>query len=70
MAPASHCQPCPRLAPGAAAPADRRPRTAEGFLAQLEDANSELSRRWDQEYDEHVFDKLLAVVRPNFSSAP
>lgn len=42
---------------------------ADEFLSQLEDGDSELSRRWDAEYDRHVFDKLLAVVRPDFEPA-
>jgi RNA polymerase sigma-70 factor (ECF subfamily) len=38
----------------------------EEFLAQLEDLDSQLSRRWDQEHDHHIFEKLLAVVKPDF----
>jgi RNA polymerase sigma-70 factor (ECF subfamily) len=36
------------------------------LLAQLEDSDSDLARKWDREHDRHVFDKLLAVVRPDF----
>jgi RNA polymerase sigma-70 factor, ECF subfamily len=36
------------------------------FLSQLEDPKSELSRQWDRDHDEHVFQKLLAVVESDF----
>jgi RNA polymerase sigma-70 factor (ECF subfamily) len=36
------------------------------FLSQLEDPNSELSRRWDQEHDRHVFDQLIVAIEPDF----
>jgi RNA polymerase sigma-70 factor, ECF subfamily len=36
------------------------------FLSQLEDPSSQLSRRWDQEHDQHVFEKLLAIVKCDF----
>lgn len=39
---------------------------AERLLAQLADANSDLARQWDQDHDKHVFQKLLALVRPDF----
>jgi RNA polymerase sigma-70 factor (ECF subfamily) len=51
---------------------DKRPRVGLGpeeadlLLAQLEDPKSDLARKWDDEHDEHVFKKLLAVVRPDF----
>lgn len=38
------------------------------FLSQLEDPNSQLSQRWDQEHDQHIFAKLLAIVQPDFDS--
>jgi RNA polymerase sigma-70 factor, ECF subfamily len=38
----------------------------ERFLSQLEDPNSDLSRQWDQEHDQHVLQKLLAVVQADF----
>ena len=38
------------------------------FLSQLEDPNSQLSHRWDLEHDQHIFEKLLAVVKPDFDS--
>lgn len=53
---------------------NRRQRPAVGFdpteefLSQLEDPSSQLSRRWDQEHDQHIFEKLLAVVKPDFDS--
>jgi RNA polymerase sigma-70 factor, ECF subfamily len=40
---------------------------ADGFLDRLADPNSELSRQWDREHDQHVTQKLLAVVQPDFS---
>ena len=36
------------------------------FLSQLEDPTSQLSRRWDQEHDRHIFEKLLTAVKPDF----
>lgn len=45
----------------------RRPAQApEGGLAQLADDGSALSRQWDEEHDRHVFDRLLALVEPEF----
>jgi RNA polymerase sigma-70 factor (ECF subfamily) len=41
----------------------------EGFLDHLAAPDSELARQWDHEHDQHVFQKLLAVVRPDFSPA-
>ena len=42
---------------------------AERLLAELEDADGDLAREWDRDHDRHVFDKLLAVVRPDFEDA-
>jgi len=39
----------------------------EQFLTQLEDASSELSWQWDRDHDKHVFQKLLALVQPDFA---
>jgi RNA polymerase sigma-70 factor (ECF subfamily) len=39
---------------------------ADQHLSQLEDPRSELSRQWDREHDTHVFQKLLAIVQPDF----
>jgi RNA polymerase sigma-70 factor (ECF subfamily) len=36
------------------------------LLAQLEDPHSELSRQWDREHDQQVFQRLLAVVQADF----
>jgi RNA polymerase sigma-70 factor (ECF subfamily) len=41
----------------------------DGFLNSLADPNGELAREWDMEHDRHVFEKLLAVVQPDFSSS-
>lgn len=50
----------------------KRPRAAgaasiEPLLAQLEDSSSVLSQQWDRDHDKHVFDKLLALVQPDFA---
>jgi RNA polymerase sigma-70 factor (ECF subfamily) len=37
------------------------------FLSQLEDPHSELSRQWDREHDQQVFQRLLATVQSDFS---
>ncbi|HLN33421.1 MAG TPA: sigma-70 family RNA polymerase sigma factor [Gemmataceae bacterium] len=39
---------------------------ADQLLAQLEDSDSNLARQWDRDYDTHVFQKLLAMVRGDF----
>jgi RNA polymerase sigma-70 factor (ECF subfamily) len=41
---------------------------AEGFLDRLADPGGDLAREWDQDHDRHVFQKLLAIVQPDFSS--
>jgi len=41
--------------------------STEGFLARLEDPHSDLSRQWDAEHDQVIFDRLLDVVRPDFA---
>jgi RNA polymerase sigma-70 factor (ECF subfamily) len=41
----------------------------EGLLAQLEDSNSELSRQWDQEHNRHLSQRLLQMVKPDFTEA-
>jgi RNA polymerase sigma-70 factor (ECF subfamily) len=41
----------------------------DGFLDTLADPNGELAREWDMDHDRHVFEKLLAVVQPDFSSS-
>jgi RNA polymerase sigma-70 factor, ECF subfamily len=40
----------------------------DGFLNSLADPNGELAREWDMDHDRHVFEKLLAVVQPDFNS--
>jgi RNA polymerase sigma-70 factor (ECF subfamily) len=40
---------------------------AEGFLERLSDPNGDLAREWDRDHDRHVVEKLLAVVRPDFT---
>ncbi|MFI5455390.1 MAG: RNA polymerase sigma factor [Isosphaerales bacterium] len=39
---------------------------ADGFLDRLSDPNGDLAREWDMDHDRHVFEKLLAVVQPDF----
>jgi RNA polymerase sigma-70 factor (ECF subfamily) len=41
---------------------------AEGFLDSLADPNGDLAREWDADHDRHVFQKLLSIVQPDFSS--
>jgi RNA polymerase sigma-70 factor, ECF subfamily len=36
------------------------------MLDQLEDPTSDLSRRWDQEHDRHVLERLLELIEPDF----
>jgi RNA polymerase sigma-70 factor (ECF subfamily) len=36
------------------------------LLSQLEDPDSDLSRQWDRDHDQHLLGKLLAVVQPDF----
>ncbi len=38
-------------------------------LAQLADPASDLAQQWDQDHDRHVFEKLLALVKPDFTEA-
>jgi RNA polymerase sigma-70 factor (ECF subfamily) len=38
----------------------------DGLLAQLADPASDLSRQWDRDHDQHVFGKLLTLVKPDF----
>jgi RNA polymerase sigma-70 factor (ECF subfamily) len=41
----------------------------EELLTQLEDPSSDLSRQWERDHDKHVFQKLLVLVQPDFTSA-
>lgn len=43
------------------------PDRAETFLDQLSDPAGDLAREWDHDHDRHVVDRLLAIVRPDFS---
>jgi RNA polymerase sigma-70 factor (ECF subfamily) len=38
----------------------------EQVLDQLEKADSDLSRRWDEEHDRHVVRRLLELIEPEF----
>ena len=40
----------------------------EQFVDQLADSNGDLARQWDLEHDRHVFENLLAIVRPKFEA--
>ena len=42
---------------------------ADGFLDHLADPDGDLAREWDAEHDRHVFQKLLAVVQPDFGAS-
>ena len=51
---------------------DRHPRPLEGSsieqrLAKLEDPASEMSQLWNQQHDQHVLNRLLEIVRSEFS---
>jgi RNA polymerase sigma-70 factor, ECF subfamily len=39
---------------------------AVGFLDRLEAPDGDLAREWDQDHDRHVFERLLAIVQPDF----
>jgi RNA polymerase sigma-70 factor (ECF subfamily) len=39
---------------------------AVGFLDRLEAPNGDLAREWDEDHDRHVFERLLAIVQPDF----
>jgi RNA polymerase sigma-70 factor, ECF subfamily len=38
----------------------------DGFLDRLEAPDGDLAREWDQDHDRHVFERLLAIVQPDF----
>jgi RNA polymerase sigma-70 factor (ECF subfamily) len=52
----------------------RRPRvgldsdSVDGFLEQLEDPTSALSRQWDDEHDQFVLQRLMATVERDFTA--
>jgi RNA polymerase sigma-70 factor (ECF subfamily) len=37
------------------------------MLDQLQDPDSGLSHLWDQEHDQHIVRRLLAMIEPHFS---
>jgi RNA polymerase sigma-70 factor (ECF subfamily) len=39
---------------------------AIGFLDRLEAPDGALAREWDRDHDRHVFERLLAIVQPDF----
>jgi len=39
----------------------------DDFLARLQDPGSDLSKQWDTEHDRHIFRRLLAAIRDDFS---
>ncbi len=39
---------------------------AAGFLDRLEAPDGDLAREWDRDHDRHVFERLLAIVQPDF----
>ncbi len=39
------------------------------MLDQLEDPASDLNRRWDREHDQHVLERLLELIEPDFRPA-
>jgi RNA polymerase sigma-70 factor (ECF subfamily) len=41
----------------------------DAVLGQLEDPESNLSRLWDQEHNEHVVRRLLELIEPDFEPA-
>ncbi len=49
--------------------ADRRPGDDERLLADVEDPDSELHRRWDADHDRIVLFGLMELVRPEFLPA-
>lgn len=44
------------------------PDGTEAFLERLEDPASDLAKQWDRQHDQHVFEKLLVLIEPDFSS--
>jgi RNA polymerase sigma-70 factor (ECF subfamily) len=44
------------------------PHDSDCPLLQLENADSELTRRWDEEHDRHVVARLLEIIRPEFTA--
>jgi len=48
-------------------PASLNNSSADSLLAQLADPASELSRQWDREHDQHVMQRLLELIEPEFT---
>ncbi len=42
------------------------PTGGEDLLSQLENPTSDLARQWDRDHDRHVFEKLTALIKPDF----
>lgn len=38
------------------------------LLSKLEDPSSDFAQQWDHEHDRHVFERLLAAVKPDFEA--
>ena len=38
----------------------------DAFLDRLEAPNGELAQEWDREHDQYLFEKLIAIVEPDF----
>jgi RNA polymerase sigma-70 factor (ECF subfamily) len=38
------------------------------YFEQLADPHGDLAQQWDRDHDQHVFQKLLALVQPDFSA--
>ncbi len=49
--------------------AERRPDGGEQLLAEVENPDSDLNRRWDEEHDRYVLRGLLELVHPEFAAA-
>jgi hypothetical protein len=67
MAAASDREQGPHASPAETPPHQRRSRPGRRFLDSLADPNGELAREWDMDHERHVFEKLLAIVQPDFS---
>jgi RNA polymerase sigma-70 factor (ECF subfamily) len=50
-------------------PQSAGPHGEDSPLLQLEDARSDLSRRWDAEHDEYVVRQLMELIKPEFAPA-
>jgi RNA polymerase sigma-70 factor (ECF subfamily) len=44
-------------------------RSIDEELAQLEDPESDLSKRWDLEHDQHVLQRLRELIEPEFNAS-